>query len=203
MRLSFAGGVFGCGGAETCLYKMGPRLRKIINDALSVCTWPSLIVFLFLLAGIFAILMSILGVNMSLSGREVMMLSMTTVDVPVVSLPVEKPDEEVVEAEPEEWDTVHMRVTAYCPCRRCCGRFADGVTACNHRIREGDVFVAADKKYRFRTEVIVPGYNEGEPVKVLDRGRVIKGNRLDVFFNSHRTAKKWGVKYLDVKVKKG
>jgi 3D (Asp-Asp-Asp) domain-containing protein len=182
---------------------MGPRLRKIINDALSVCTWPSLIVFLFLLAAIFAILMSILGVNMSLSGREVMMLSMTTVDVPVVSLPVEKSDEEVMEVEPEEWDTVQMRVTAYCPCQECCGRFADGVTACNHRIREGDVFVAADKKYRFRTEVIVPGYNKGEPVKVLDRGRVIKGNRLDVFFNSHRTAKKWGVKYLDVKVKRG
>ncbi|MFH1883687.1 MAG: 3D domain-containing protein [Planctomycetota bacterium] len=49
--------------------------------------------------------------------------------------------------------------------------------------------------------MIVPGYNNSKPVKVLDRGRVIRGNRLDVFFDSHRKAKKWGVKYLLVKVR--
>jgi len=101
-----------------------------------------------------------------------------------------------------EWQIVRMRVTAYCPCRRCCGRFADGKTASGHKVRKGDVLVAADKKYRFGTEMRVPGYNKGRPVKVLDRGRVIRGNRLDVFFNSHKRAKKWGVKYLDVEIRR-
>ena len=100
----------------------------------------------------------------------------------------------------EEWQTVWMRVTAYCPCPKCCGKSADGQTACGYKIRPGDTFVAADKKYQFGTEVIVPGYNNEEPVAVLDRGGAIRGNRLDVFFDSHQQAREWGVKYLEVKV---
>lgn len=101
----------------------------------------------------------------------------------------------------DRWVTVRMRVTAYCPCAKCCGRFADGRTACNHRVNWGDRFVAADKVFPFGTEMIIPGYNHSKPVKVLDRGRDIKGYRLDVFYNTHYTASKWGTKYLDVKVR--
>jgi 3D (Asp-Asp-Asp) domain-containing protein len=114
---------------------------------------------------------------------------------------------QVVQKEPfneentAQWRVVRMKVTAYCPCRKCCGRHADGITACNHRIRPGDVFVAADKRYRFGTSMIVPGYNNNRQVDVKDRGRLIKGNRLDVFFASHRQAQKWGVKTLDVLVR--
>ncbi len=98
------------------------------------------------------------------------------------------------------WRMVRMRVTAYCPCRRCCGKYSDRKTASGHKIRRGDTFVAADRRRSFGTEMIVLGYNNSKPVKVLDRGRVIRGNRLDVFFDSHRKARKWGVKYLPVKV---
>jgi 3D (Asp-Asp-Asp) domain-containing protein len=101
------------------------------------------------------------------------------------------------------WQTVKMRVTAYCACRKCCGKFSDGHTACGHRIRPGDAFAAADKKYAFGTELIIPGYNRTRPVKILDRGRLIRGNRLDVFFSNHKKARKWGVKYLDVKLRQG
>ncbi len=101
----------------------------------------------------------------------------------------------------ESWHVVRMRVTGYCTCRKCCGKFSDGKTASNRRIRKGDVFVAADKYYRFGTQMIIPGYNSTQSVQVLDRGRVIKGNRLDLYFDSHSQAKKWGVKYLDVLVK--
>lgn len=104
-------------------------------------------------------------------------------------------------SESANWRVVRMRVTAYCGCRKCCGGFSDGLTANMHKIQKGDVFVAADKKYAFGTKLIVPGYNLEKPVKVMDRGRVIKGDRLDVFFNSHRQARAWGVRYLDVKVR--
>ncbi len=93
-----------------------------------------------------------------------------------------------------------MRVTAYCPCEKCCGRDSDRQTASGHKIKRGDTFVAADKKYPFGTEIIVPDYNNSKPVKVLDRGFAIRGNRLDVFFDSHQEAREWGVKYLSVKV---
>lgn len=106
----------------------------------------------------------------------------------------------VEESQKEPWKTVRMRVTAYCACTKCCGRFSDGRTANMHKICQGDVFVAADKRISFGTEMIIPGYNQDRPVEVMDRGRLIKGNRLDVFFNSHKVAKKWGTRYLDVMV---
>lgn len=99
-----------------------------------------------------------------------------------------------------EWHTVRMRVTAYCPCSKCCRPYADGMTACGHVIQPGDTFVAADKRYAFGTEMIVPGYDSGRTVNVLDRGGAIQGNCVDVFFPSHQEALKWGVKHLDVKV---
>lgn len=180
---------------------MGPRLRKVLSDVLLVFNGARLVAIVLLTVAGISILASILDANVSTSEGEFVVSGTTTNDVRTVSTPVKDSQDEVPTVDLEQWDTVRMRVTAYCPCRICCGRYADGFTACNHKIKEGDVFVAADKKYRFGTEVIVPGYNQDKPVKVLDRGRVIKGDRLDVFFNSHRTAKKWGVKHLDVKVK--
>ena len=97
-------------------------------------------------------------------------------------------------------EAVQMRVTAYCPCEKCCGKWADGVTACGHKIRPGDAFVAADKEYPFDTEMIIAGYNNGKPVQVLDRGGAIYGNRLDVFFGNHEEALEWGVRYIEVKI---
>lgn len=101
-----------------------------------------------------------------------------------------------------EWLTVRMCVTAYCPCPKCCGIHSDGVTASGHKVRPGESFVAADKKYPFGTEMIIPGYKSDQPVKVLDRGGAICGNRLDVFFDSHKEALEWGVRNLDVKVRR-
>lgn len=100
------------------------------------------------------------------------------------------------------WQIIRMRVTAYCPCPKCCGKYSGGPTACGHKIRPGDTFVAADKRYCFGTEMLIAGYNNGQPVKVLDRGGAIQGDRLDVFFGSHEEALEWGVKYLDVKVRR-
>ncbi len=101
----------------------------------------------------------------------------------------------------DEWKTVRMRVTAYCPCPKCCGEFSDGITACNHKIQQGETFVAADRKYSFGSEMVILGYNDGNPVKVLDRGGAIYGNRLDVYFDSHQQALDWGVRYIDVKIR--
>ena len=96
-------------------------------------------------------------------------------------------------------ETVY-RVTAYCPCRKCCGRYADGITASGHKIQPGDRFCATDPNLPFGTLLIVPGYNENRPVPVLDRGGAIKGERIDVFFDTHQEALEWGVKYLRVEI---
>ncbi|MHC4105673.1 MAG: 3D domain-containing protein [Planctomycetota bacterium] len=103
---------------------------------------------------------------------------------------------------PGEWESIEMRVTAYCPCPSCCGEYSDGITACGYEILPGDTFVAADRRYPFNTEMLIPGYSNSQPVKVLDRGGAIKGNRLDVFFATHEEALQWGVQYLEVNVRR-
>jgi 3D (Asp-Asp-Asp) domain-containing protein len=97
---------------------------------------------------------------------------------------------------------VWMEVTAYCPCKKCCGPKAQGVTASGKRVNFNDgLFVAADKKvFDFHTKLKIPGYANGEAVPVLDRGGAIKGNKLDVFFPSHVEALKWGRQKVAVTV---
>ncbi len=60
--------------------------------------------------------------------------------------------------------------------------------------------IAADTThYPFGTLIYVPGYGKGV---VEDRGSAIKGpKRIDIFFNSHCKALKWGRKRLTVKTK--
>ena len=91
------------------------------------------------------------------------------------------------------------RVTAYCPCEKCCGKWANVYprrTASGHIIKDGDRFAAADKNIPFGTILDIPGYGI---VRVEDRGGAIKGNRLDVFFPTHQAALNWGMKNLTVK----
>ena len=99
-----------------------------------------------------------------------------------------------------EWKTLTMRVTAYCPCPKCCGEYSDNITANGHSISQGDRFVAADRRFSFGTQMVIPGYNNSNTVKVFDRGGAIYDNRLDVFFNTHQEALEWGVQYLNVKI---
>jgi 3D (Asp-Asp-Asp) domain-containing protein len=97
---------------------------------------------------------------------------------------------------------VMMEVTAYCPCKKCCGPRAQGITASGKRVNfNGGLFVAADKNvFAFNTMLEIPGYASGRAVPVLDRGGAIKGNKLDVFFPSHAEALKWGRQRIAVTV---
>lgn len=111
-----------------------------------------------------------------------------------------------------------FRVTAYCPCEKCCGRWSripvesgKRRTAGGHTIRPGDRFCAAPASYRYGQWFDIPGYGK---VPCLDRGQAIteKGtrrirdrkttitehDRLDVYFDTHEEALEWGIQYLDV-----
>ncbi len=96
--------------------------------------------------------------------------------------------------------TIEMEVTAYCPCKKCCGPLAQGITASGKRVSYNNgKFVAADTKVLpFGKKLLIPGYASGAPVEVIDRGGAIKGNKLDVYFDSHKEALKWGRQKLTV-----
>jgi len=99
-------------------------------------------------------------------------------------------------------------VSAYCPCPKCCGPRARGVTADGTRITPGMRLLAAPPEIPLGTMLVVPGYGEA-PVR--DRGGSIQGRRLDVLFAvagkdgkidlpaSHEAAVRWGVRIVEVR----
>ena len=93
-------------------------------------------------------------------------------------------DTEIEEVQPVIKEYV---ITAYCPCVRCCGK-SDGITASGVKATEG-VTVAMDKSMTFGTKIYIDGV--GERI-VQDRGGSIKGNRIDLYFDSHQEALNFG-----------
>ena len=86
------------------------------------------------------------------------------------------------------------KITAYCPCAKCCGK-ATGRTASGTRATAGRT-VAASGKFAFGTQLNIGGH----VYTVEDRGGAIKGNKIDIYVNSHSEALRWGVRYLPVSV---
>lgn len=91
-------------------------------------------------------------------------------------------------------ETKIFKITAYCPCSKCCGK-QTGITASGTRATAGRT-VAASSQYAFGTKLLI----NGKVYTVEDRGGAIKGNKIDIYMNTHAEALAWGVKYLPVQV---
>lgn len=87
------------------------------------------------------------------------------------------------------------KITAYCSCSKCCGSYASGYTSSGTKATAGRT-VAAPSSLPFGTKLKI----NGNTYVVEDRGGAIKGNRIDIYVNSHSAALSWGVKYLPVEV---
>jgi 3D (Asp-Asp-Asp) domain-containing protein len=97
--------------------------------------------------------------------------------------------------------TIRMEVTAYCPCALCCGHESRLTASGKHVSYNDGRFVAADTDLLpFGTKLLIPGYANGQPVEVIDRGGAIKGRRLDVYFDDHATALEWGRRIIEVTI---
>lgn len=128
-----------------------------------------------------------------------------------VTEPETKKETEPVEEQteqPEEPKLVCLgtyKLTAYCGCSKCCGKWGENrpvdeygktivKTAGGYRAVEG-VTVAADISILpYGTKVIINGHE----YTVQDRGGVINGNKIDIYFESHQAALEFGVQYADV-----
>ncbi len=82
--------------------------------------------------------------------------------------------------------------TAYCSCGKCCGRWADGLTATGKRVHWG--IIAADWSVLPRGTRVGLSCFPGQVFVVEDRGGAIRGERIDVWYPSHRSALKFGVR---------
>ena len=81
-------------------------------------------------------------------------------------------------------------VTAYCPCEKCCGAYANGYTATGEKATQGVTIAADPDVLPMGTEIELDGHT----YTVQDTGGAISGNRLDLYFDSHDDALQWGVR---------
>lgn len=87
-----------------------------------------------------------------------------------------------------------FRLTAYCPCAKCCGKWANGITATGTTATEGRT-VAVDPAlipYGATVTVYFAG-GASHSYTAEDCGGGIKGNRLDIYFDDHQAALQFGV----------
>ena len=96
-----------------------------------------------------------------------------------------------------------FKLTAYCNCSLCCGKWAydrpDGVVygSIGEELKENYSIAVDPSVIAYRTEVIINGHT----YKAQDCGGAIKGNRIDVYFESHNDALDFGVQYAEVFIK--
>lgn len=108
----------------------------------------------------------------------------TVVVPPVVVLPRDEPQET------QETRTCVFTVTAYCPCEKCCGEYANGYTATGAKATQGVTIATDPDVIPMGTEVEI----DGHIYIAQDVGGAISGNRIDLYFDSHEDALRWGVR---------
>ena len=92
------------------------------------------------------------------------------------------------------------KLTAYCPCEKCCGSWAlnrpNGIVygASGNELKSGYSIAVDPSVIPYGTEVVINGVT----YRADDCGGAIKGNRIDVYFDTHEEALEFCVKYADV-----
>lgn len=100
-----------------------------------------------------------------------------------------------------------VKVTAYCSCVKCCG-----VWSKDHPSRQGTDYEqhttsgtipVAGRTVAVDPDIIPLGSKiliDGHEYIAEDTGSGVKGNHIDIYFDSHEEALEWGVKTLEVEV---
>ena len=96
---------------------------------------------------------------------------------------------------PRTNDYVAYVATGYCPCAKCCGKNT-GITASGAKAQAG-VTVAMPSRFKFGTKIEIKGMGK---YIVQDRGGAIKGNKIDIYFNTHQEALNFGRRTVYLKI---
>lgn len=125
--------------------------------------------------------------------------ALAVASMPLVCLAEETAPVEVVETVTEDvtapaghWVPLgDYKLTFYCNCRRCCGKWAGGPTASGTMPAEGRTVACGSLP--LGTRILIAG--QGEYI-VEDRG--VRGKHIDIYMNSHSACLRNGVKYAGV-----
>lgn len=104
-----------------------------------------------------------------------------------------KPQERIIVETKEELTSLgEYKLTAYCSCEKCCGKWAEfNLTASGTTPVQGRT--VACNSLEFGTEIVI----NGDHYIVEDTGNM-NNNVIDIYFNSHEEALNFGVKYAEI-----
>lgn len=113
----------------------------------------------------------------------------------------EEPENELIEnallLRSEKID--NCKITHYCPCERCCGKWADGITASGKTAVSGITCAADDIPLGATVMVDYDGDGLIDQYLVCqDRFGGGETNHIDIFMDDHQAALNAGVKYATV-----
>ena len=104
--------------------------------------------------------------------------------------------------EPELESLGTFKVSAYCSCEKCCDKAPDdpwyGITATGTKAAQGRTIAVDPKVIPYGSVVYFDGIDGFGGYVAEDCGGAIKGNEIDLYFDSHEEALKWGVRELEV-----
>lgn len=101
--------------------------------------------------------------------------------------------------EPELVSIGTFTAYAYCPCETCCGQWSGGPTASGVMPEEGRTVAADWDVLPAGTEIYIDGFGWRT---VEDTGGAIRGNTIDIFFESHEEAAEFGIQEVELYQKK-
>lgn len=110
-------------------------------------------------------------------------------------LPVEISEPKTVQVEKIDLGT--FIITAYCPCGNCCDEWDDGITYSGTKATEGRTIAVDPDVIPLGSVVEI----DGTDYIAEDIGGAIDDNNIDLFFNSHEDALKYGVQNHKVYLK--
>lgn len=126
-----------------------------------------------------------------------------TVEVPMVSKPMKEPPPKV--EEPKYISLGVARITAYCSCEKCCGKWASmrPVDEAGNPIVYGDSgeVLIPDYSVAVDPDVIPYGtkiYIDGKEYIAHDCGSAITGMSIDIYLDSHEKACEVGMQYIEI-----
>lgn len=90
-----------------------------------------------------------------------------------------------------KYEEMTVTATAYCACMKCCGK-TDGITATGTKATAGRTIAVNPNVIPYGTQVII----NGNTYVAEDCGGAIKGNDVDIFFNTHEEALIFGRQVL-------
>ena len=136
--------------------------------------------------------------------KETVLVGLETVRIPSVDTPsvetksVEHKKSRLRRKRRKKRNFATYRITAYCPCCDCSDGYGR-ITSTGVVPRQGRTIAVDPKVIPYGAKVHIKGLGD---YVAEDCGGAIKGNRIDLYFESHKEAEDFGVQYLKVYVER-